>query len=178
MKAQFWSFDVIFAIVIFGVAITIIAFTWYQISTQLSLSYGNGAAIMELQADTLAKSLLSEGYPSDWESLINTTNSSTWKYVSIGILNRTGISIKKLYAFMSMSNSNYQATKQALGIGFDYFIVIESKLYNNGINITIGRNPAKNNALTIYVEKRSSFINGVPVEINIYLWTQTPFGVE
>ena len=39
MKMQFWSFDVIFAIVIFSVAITILAFTWYDINNQLSLAY-------------------------------------------------------------------------------------------------------------------------------------------
>jgi len=181
MKAQFWSFDVIFAIVIFSIAITILAFTWYNINNQLSLAYGNGATIMQLQAASFAKTLLSSGSPSNWESIVNTTNTNTWNFTSIGIgaTNGTGISSKKLYTLMSMANYNYQATKQALGIGFDYYITITSTSSNGGsISATIGMNPGKGRALTVYVEKRSSFINGNPVQIVIDLWTNTPIGVE
>ncbi|MCL5093008.1 MAG: hypothetical protein M1128_00895, partial [Candidatus Marsarchaeota archaeon] len=56
-KAQFWSFDVIFAIVIFTISLTILAYTWFNINNELALAYGNGGTIMELQAQTLAHTL-------------------------------------------------------------------------------------------------------------------------
>ncbi len=180
MKAQFWSFDVIFAIVIFSIAITILAFTWYQINSQLSIAYGNGATVMQLQASSLASTLLSPGSPSNWNSYVNTTNQSTWSDIGIGIgSNTSSIDSNKLYTLMSMSNYNYQATKQALGIGFDYYITITSQTSSGGaLNISIGENPGTHNALTVYVEKRSSYIDGTPVQVTIELWTNTPFGVE
>ncbi|MGC8586124.1 MAG: hypothetical protein ACP5K5_01085 [Candidatus Micrarchaeia archaeon] len=180
MKAQFWSFDVIFSIVIFSVAITVLAFTWYQINSQLSIAYGNGAMIMQMQASALASTLLSPGSPSNWNSYVNTTNASTWSGISIGIgTNTSSIDPNKLYTLMSMANYNYQATKQALGVGFDYYISITGQTSRGGaLNISIGENPGTHRALTVYVEKRSSYIDGMPVQVVIELWTNTPFGVE
>jgi hypothetical protein len=181
MKAQFWSFDVIFAVVIFSIAITILAFTWYNINNQLSLAYGNSATIMQLQSLSFAGTLLSPGSPPNWDSDVNTTNINTWNFTSIGIgsANGTGISSKKLYTLMSMANYNYQATKQPLGIDFDYYITVTGTSSNGGsLNATIGISPSKGHALTVYVEKRSSFIDGNPVQIVIYLWTNTSIGVE
>ncbi|MGC8652279.1 MAG: hypothetical protein ACP5UH_03460 [Candidatus Micrarchaeia archaeon] len=180
MKAQFWSFDVIFAIVIFSIAITILAFTWYQINSQLSIAYGNGATIMQLQASALASTLLSPGSPSNWNSYVDTTNPATWSGIGVGIgSNTSSIDPDKLYTLMSMSNNNYQATKQALGIGFDYYITITGQTSSGGaLNISIGENPGAHNSLTVYVEKRSSHIDGMPVQVTIELWTNTPFGVE
>ncbi|MGC8495855.1 MAG: hypothetical protein ACP5MX_01450 [Candidatus Micrarchaeia archaeon] len=181
MKAQFWSFDVIFAVVIFSIAITILAFTWYNINNQLALAYGDSATIMQLQAESLADTLMSQGNPPNWYSIINTTNVNTWNDTSVGIGegNGNGISSARLYALMSMASNNYQATKQALGIGFDYYIRINST-ENSGanINIGIGSNPATGHALTVYVEKRSSILDGTPVQVTIDLWTNTSLGLE
>lgn len=171
-KAQFWSIDVIFAIVIFAVAITILSFTWYNVNTQLSIAIGGGAVIAQLEAHTLADNIFSTGTPASWQSTINTTDTSTWKNVSIGLGSAPGstnISTSKLYAFIAMASHNYQATKQRLGVGYDYEIIM-----NGGtLNITIGRNPLTSHALSIFVEKRSAFISGSPVNIEILVWTNS-----
>lgn len=169
-KGQFWSFDAIFAIVIFSTAITILAFAWSGVNTQLSLSEGAGATVMQIQAQTLAQTLLSQGNPSNWQGLINVTNSSNWFMTGIGLGNSTSgttLSSQKIYALMAMSNYNYQATKQSLGIGYEYFISI----YNNYYNITIGRNPATGGALTVYVAEESVTLNGAPATMKVELWT-------
>jgi len=175
LRAQFWSLDVIFAVVIFSIAVTVMAFTWFNINNELALSYANGANLMQLQLQTLAQGLLATGAPANWQGLVNTTNSLTWTGISVGLADPTGkISQDKLNALASMSNSNYQATKQQLGIAFDYYITVaSSSSYGAGINVTLGKNPLKSKALTIYTERRSSFVNGIPVIVNVSMWTNT-----
>ncbi|MEM0148615.1 MAG: hypothetical protein QXY10_03405, partial [Candidatus Micrarchaeaceae archaeon] len=122
-KLQFWSFDMIFAIIIFGVAITIVGYTWYNISNQLSISYGETQPILAAQAQSFAQSLFTQGYPNDWQSVINFTNISTWYGVNIGLLNSAGtLSANKILALSSIANYNYKASKFPLGIIFDYYI--------------------------------------------------------
>ncbi|MCL5430072.1 MAG: hypothetical protein M1504_01175 [Candidatus Marsarchaeota archaeon] len=176
-KAQFWSFDVIFAIVIFSIAITIVGVAWYNINNQLSLSYGNGATIMELQAKSLIQGLFSVGSPSDWQAAVNTTNTLTWYNVSAGFASEplsSNLSMGKIYTLMAISNYNYQQSKMALGIGYDYYITINGGIFN----ITMGKNPALNGAVTVYVEKRSAFINGEPVKVTAMVWTNQPSAVS
>lgn len=174
LKGQFWSFDVIFAIVIFTVAITILTFTWYNINNQLSLAYGNGALTMQLQDHALIASLLSQGSPSSWQDQVNTTNTSTWGSVGIGILGSNGeISMSKLYALVAMSNYNPEATEQPLGIGYNYYIIIDGK----NINIRIGSSPL-GRSLTTYVARSSSILSGQPVQVEVILWTAEPTAVE
>lgn len=177
-KAQFWSFDVIFAVIIFSFAITILAFTWFNISNQLSLGYGNGSGIMQLQLQSLVQNLMSPGIPNNWQSTVNTTNPSTWTGILAGLSNSQGsysLSSSKIYTLASMANgNNYQATKQVLGVGFDYYITIRSSSsMGSGINVNIGSNPATKGALTVYVDRVYATMNGVPVTVQIVLWTNT-----
>ncbi|MGB9732949.1 MAG: hypothetical protein ACP5P2_02865 [Candidatus Micrarchaeia archaeon] len=174
MKLQFWSFDVIFAMVIFGFAITILAFVWYSISNQFSLSYGYGVGSMQMQAQALANKLLTPGAPSSWYSIINMSNPSTWANVSIGLLGGSGqVSLEKIATLESMANTNYQATKQAVGVGYDYYIILNYQ----GMKFGIGLNPYVGNAMSIYVVSKPIIINNVPATMQIMVWTNTSFGV-
>ncbi|MGC8478708.1 MAG: hypothetical protein ACP5NE_02160 [Candidatus Micrarchaeia archaeon] len=176
LKAQFWSFDLIFSIIIFSVALTILTFTWFGVNSQLSLAYGNGATLMQLQASTFAQTLMSPGAPSDWAGLVNTTNPSTWGPVSIGLASRPGsttLSLQKIYAFMSMANANYQATKPYLGIAYEYYVVIKGPAFN----ITIGSSPSQGKALTTYVVKKSVVVDGSPAVMDVIVWTNKPLAV-
>lgn len=176
MRLQFWSFDIIFAVIVFTVTLTVISFVWFDITNQLSLSYGGSSTIMQIQAQTLAYSISYPGNPSYWNGVINTTNASTWSNIGVGLESSggSGISMKKVYALQSMSEYNYQATKQLLGIGYDYYI----QIYNKNINIDIGRSPIGQNPYTVYVIKRSANIEGEPVTVVVMLWSGTSFGVE
>jgi hypothetical protein len=176
-KGQFWSFDIIFAIVIFGVAITVLTYTWFNISTQLAISYGGSGSLLQLQAQALSTNLLSTGSPSDWQSLVAINNVSSWSSVSIGIASAqksTAISPSKLYAFIDMANTNYSSTKQLLGIGYDYYITITGGSYN----ITIGQNPSAHQALTVYVVTSGSSIGSTPVIVRTMLWTNKALSID
>ena len=162
--------------IIFGVALTIIGLAWFNLNTQLSIAYSGGSILAQLQAQALAQNLLSQGSPANWEALVNTGNDLTWSGIGIGLGNSTSggtLSQKKLYAFTAMAQTNYQATKQELGVGYDYFIIIEG----GNINITIGRNPDVFNAVSVYVDKRSAFLGATPVVIQAEVWTNTTLGV-
>jgi len=175
MRLQFWSFDVIFAMVIFGFAITILAFVWYSISNQFALSYGYGIGSMQMQAQALANRLLSPGSPSSWSSIVNPSNPSTWSNISIGLLGSNGeVSLEKIATLESMTNLNYQATKQAVGVGYDYYIVINYQKINFGI----GLSPYAAHAMSIYVVNKPIIINGMPATMQVMVWTNTSFGVE
>jgi hypothetical protein len=170
IKAQFWSFDAIFAVVIFSTAITILAFVWAGVSSQLSLASGAGDVIMQAQAQTFAQTLLSQGTPPNWQSAINTTNTQTWSGIGIGLgssASGAALSMQKVYTLMAMSNYNYQATKQSLGVGYEYYITI----YNSAYNITIGSNPATGKAMTVYVATESVSLDGMPAVMKVELWT-------
>jgi len=176
-KAQFWSFDVIFAMVIFILALTILGFTWYGVNNQLALGYSGSTVIAQLQAHSLAQNLMSTGYPANWQSIINTTNTSTWTNTSVGLgrsASGANISTKKLYTLMSMANQNYQATKFELGISYEYYISI----YGGLIDINIGRNPNDYHALTTYVEKRGAFLGGIPVTVQVMVWTNSTLAIS
>ena len=179
MRAQFWSFDIIFAIVIFSVALTLLVYTWYNVNSQLSLMYGNGGTIMQLELQSLSRSILSQGSPSYWNSMVNTANSSTWSGISVGLASgphTTELSQGKLYTLMAMASNStgYQNTKQVLGVGYDYFITIRG----GGLNVSIGENQATHGALTTYVNSEQAFIGSTPVSIEVEVWTNQPFGVE
>ncbi len=174
-KGQFWSIDVIFSIVIFTVALTLLAYTWYNINNELSLSYGGGSDLISLQASTLAGTFMSTGYPSDWENEINLQKNLSWLNVSVGIDNNKGyIDPAKLYTFMAMENSNYQATKTALGTSYNYYISIQGK----GINLGLGLNPSTNKATSIATQKTNSLLNGIPVTVTVEIWTSGNIAVS
>ena len=176
MKAQFWSFDVIFAMVIFAFTITILAYVWYGINSQFSIAYGNGVGNMEAQLRGLTVKLLSTGTPSDWNSAINVTKTSTWANVSIGLSTGTGrsLSMQKIATLSSMANYNYQETKPLLGVGYDYYILI----IGSNFVIPIGLNPSANGAVTVQVETEPVIINGNSATIKIMIWTNSSFGVD
>lgn len=175
MKAQFWSFDIIFAMVIFVFTVLILSYVWYNISNQISSASGFGITSIQTQLQSLNTRILNPGTPVNWESQINTTNTITWNNVSVGL--GTGqtnvISYPKIAALEGMSNYNYQSTKAVLGIGYDYYIIIS----NQNLNITIGKNPQEGNAMSIQIATKNVFINGVPANMRIELWTNTTFGI-
>jgi hypothetical protein len=171
-KAQFWSFDLVFAMIIFMAAITILAITWLNISNQLSVSNGGIATLMQLQAQQIGKNLVSQGNPGNWDSVVNSSLPSTYSNIAAGLASSQGsssLSSQKLYTLLSMVNNNYSEAGLTFGATYDYYIII-----NGGpFNITMGRNPITNGAVTTFISTRSAFINGIPVIIKVYLWSSS-----
>jgi hypothetical protein len=169
-KAQFWSVDIVFAIVIFTIAITILAYTWFNINQQLSLSYSNDGFIMQLQAAKLTNELFTPGFPTYWQNIDNTTKTNTWNGTSIGLVGTAGSAdfiSNKIYTLQGMSNDNYSLVQQFLGVSYNFYIIISTSSYN----ITIGENPITNGALTVYLNQRSALVDGTPAIVYVYLWS-------
>ncbi len=177
MKLQFWSFDVIFAIVIFVIAVSILAFVWHTLSSEVAVTNAYGIEDLQQQLQSLQVRVFSPGSPSDWPAQIVPTNTETWGNVTIGLSNSTGaqtvLSAQKVATLEGMANENYQSTKQELGVGFDYYITIKT----DSLNIAIGRNPASYNATSEQVDTRAVILNGRSAQMQIIVWTNTSFGV-
>ncbi|MDE1827795.1 MAG: hypothetical protein KGH65_01400 [Candidatus Micrarchaeota archaeon] len=180
MKLQFLSFDAIFAIVIFTFAVSLLAFIWYTVNSQLSIGSGNSVQSMQLQLEGVSEKILGSGYPQNWYSNVDTSNTLTWANISVGLGNGVSgaISISKLATFASMANGNYLYTKPLLGVGYDYYIVISTANYH----MTIGKKPAAQigsalNGVTLQSTSKSVTINGQPGNMQIFIWTNSSFGI-
>jgi hypothetical protein len=179
MKAQFWSFDAIFAMVIFSSALLIITFVWISVSNQFSLAYGMGLQTMQAQLQSLQAQIVTPGVPADWNAFVNVSNTITWKNLSIGLGTGSGssLSLSKIMTLMSMSGyspASYQATKTLLGVGYDYYIVING----TSSTMTMGLPPYNLNPYAIQVARQSAVLNGVPVRVQVIVWTNKSFGVS
>ncbi len=174
MKAQFWSFDIVFATVIFVLSVVILAYAWLNISGQFAIASSNSGSDMQMQLNTLSSRLTEPGAPQSWNSEVNATNTATWSNISIGL--GTGayeaLSAAKIMSLAAMSNYNYQDTKEMLGVGYDYYIVIQGDNYH----ISMGSSPASG-ATSVLVSTTPVIINDRPVRMQVMLWTNTSFGV-
>lgn len=178
MKGQFWSIDLVFAIVIFAGAIAMLSIAWSDINSQFASSYGFGVGIMQVQLNGLIQRLQSQGTPPDWNSVVSVNSVSTWTNTSIGLESPSGTSISrsKMLAFLAMADTNYQSTKQLLGVGYDYYVTISSQ---GQYNVSIGLNPVTRNATAIQVATVPIvFDNGQTGSMRVIVWTNTTFGVS
>ena len=179
MRAQFWSFDGIFAMVIFVTAIVLLILVWNNLSGQFSLAYGFGVVTMQAQLQSLQNRIVTQGTPANWNSFVNVSKPSTWSNISIGLGAGSGASLStsKIMTFMAMSDCNtitYQATKPLLGVGYDYYITISG----GNTTLAFGVPPYSYRATSIQVARQSVVVNGVPATMQIIVWTNKTFGVS
>ena len=180
MKLQFLSFDVIFAIVTFAFAVSMLAFVWYNINSELDLSSGTGVQNMQIELQSFSDKLLGSGYPNNWYAGITVSNTLTWSNMSIGLGGAApgSISLAKVTAFESMASGNYLATKPMLGVEYDYYVTIRG----SNFIIPIGRAPSPSpgsglNGVTVQSTTKAVEINGQSASMQIYIWTNSSFGV-
>ncbi len=170
MKAQFWSFDIIFAMILFSITMVILVAVWSSINGQLSLASNAGVQDMQLQTLSLASRLLTAGSPANWEGQVSASNASSWTGIGAGLAQGGSVlSPEKIATLESMSNHNYQATKALLGIGFDYFILIKG----NNTDISMGLSPTANGATSVQSASESAVLNGEPVQVVVEVWTNS-----
>ena len=178
MKAQFWSMDMIFAVMIFMGGIVLLSYVWSNVNSQFSISYGYGIGLMQIQLNNLLQRIQAQGSPQNWNSYASVNNTNNWANVSVGLGSSSTpgtISMNKVLTLMAMSNSNYQASKQLLGVGYDYYITI----YSQGqYNLSIGRNPMNLNPTSIQSATIPIVLdNGQDANMRVIVWTNTTFGV-
>ncbi len=170
MKAQFWSFDIVFAIVIFFTALILLVLFWSSISNQYISSYHNPSYNIKLAESTLIYELFSQGEPSNWNLLINLSNPGLYNFTP-GLLNSKGsIDMNKLAtleAIANFNNSDYQLSKYLLHMPYDYFIEVKG----SNLNITIGKNPFIYKAKYISSDIVPSEITNKSVNVIVYVWS-------
>ena len=175
MKAQFWSFDIIFALFIFIVAILVLTSVWLSISNQFAIANGDNTGSMQNELQQLDSKLLSTG-SANWQDLVQPTKTSTWQNVSVGlgVGQGSGLSSGKIETLEAMSSHDYQATKPILGIAYDYYIYIA---LNGGLNITIGKSPQGQSATSVQVSSLPIIVAGQKGTLKTEIWTNTTFGI-
>lgn len=155
-KSQAWGIDLMVAMMIFSVGI--ISFYFYTLNS----SEGAKETIDQLFYDgnLIANSILSEGYPVNWESS---------NVIKIGITSENKINETKLENFYSLSETDYTRTKNLFNTRFNYYFFISEEMVIDGNVVEgIGQKPVnyedliKITRLTLYKEK--------PVTLTIYIW--------
>ena len=155
-KGQFFSYDAIIAGAIFLLAIALI------------LSYWNGVQPnqeTDLSRETLrlSETLLTAGFPPDWEKNGNPK--------SIGLAEKQNsrvLSPEKLAEFRRMSESGYEEVKPILLTGNEYWIEISGENLDCGGPCSFGKKPPEN------AERSSAtrlvVLNGKPARLTVNLW--------
>lgn len=160
-KGQGWGIDLIAAITIFLVGIIIFYFYSLNYPTEgretfETLNYGG---------DLIMDSLLSSGYPEDWNSE---------NVIKIGIVDSGKINQTKLDRFYNLVNSNYNKTKNMFNVQSDYFLIFESGMKVEGESVNgvgkPGTDPANITVDNLIKITRLSIYEEKPVTAYLYIW--------
>jgi hypothetical protein len=142
-KGQVWSMDFIIAVSMFTIAIVL--YFKYAGSTfderQLEIDE------LSLDARSIAGSLLTPGYPHDWNST---------DVIRIGISDDGhAINETKLSRFLNLSSSNYSGTKGLFGTTYNFHFRITTQ--NDSVIAETGRNESGTSKMVSSTERTVLF---------------------
>lgn len=164
-KAQIWSLDLVIAASI--ISIGLIVFFVYSYN-----SFSNEKEtfqILENEGNFISESLLSEGYPADWD------NESV---IRIGLLKDKKIDQKKLEMFynMTLDSESYEKTKRILDTRYDFYLFIDENFTINSNSIEgIGKQGVTKdniNAVNLIKITRLTVYDNKPVSMILYVWEE------
>lgn len=119
VKSQAWSADLMIAFFIFTIALVV----YFTFSTDQTVIKNSGIGLLSSDIKLLSDTLLSEGYPMDWDN--NTVT-------KIGLTDGDSkINKHKLHNF---SIINYNTSKKLLGTTYDYALYFQN---TSNANISI-----------------------------------------
>lgn len=123
-KGQVWSLDIMAGLALFLVGIMI--FFIYSLNQPSQAK--ETLDILRYEGETIANSLLSQGYPSNW----NTSN-----VIALGITTDKKINQTKLENLYEMiyTQNNYNKTKNILNTQYDYYIFLNQNMTINSMSI-------------------------------------------
>ena len=155
-KAQAWGIDLMAASVIF--IFGIIMFYLYALNEP-----SEGKEIVETmsyEGEFIARSLLSEGYPSDWNS---------GNVIKIGILSENKINQTKLERFYEIAALDYEKTKRLFNTRFNYYFFLSEKITIDSDEVEgLGEKPE--NYKNLFKVTRFTIYNNKPSTMTIYIW--------
>lgn len=162
-KAQGWGIDLIVAVSIFVMCITILYFFSINYSSDTKEEFN----ILSDEAEIIMEEILSEGYPENW----NKTN-----VIKIGIISEGKINQTKSEKFYNLTQEDYGKTKRIFNTKYDYFFTLRENItLSSGEIKGIGKNEtdvdnidAKN---LVRVERYTIYKNK-PEKAYLYLWSK------
>jgi hypothetical protein len=162
-KSQAWGFDLLIAITIFLAGVIIFLVYSINFTNETEENFES----MERDAEFIAESVFSSGYPMDW----NDSNVQ-----SIGIYDSGKINNSKLEKFYDLGEARYNFTKTLFKTKYDYFIGFEGNMSIRGaIKEGIGYSSVFltekiNNVSNLIKITRFIVYNNKPVNAYIYVW--------
>ena len=154
-KGQIWVSDFVVGMLIFGLA----GFIFFKAYANFIFQRGGDFDELLIDAKSISNVMVYTGYPQNW------TEADVQR---IGITDGTStINQTKLRRFKNLSLTDYQRTKELLGVNHDYLIIFQ-EAQGNPINVTdnvssvgppsVGLGAVVGNASVDVVAKISRFI--------------------
>lgn len=161
VKAQAWGIDLMIAIMIFSMGI--IVFYIYSINSPGEQK--ENFQELSYQGENIAKVILSEGYPLDWNSQ---------NVIEIGILSNNKINDTKLERFYDLSQSDYNKTKEIFNTRYDYYFFFDNNMTFNSSEVRgigkPGTDPANINAINLIKKTKVVIYKDKPATAYLYIW--------
>ena len=155
-KGQAWGLDLTIAAVIFTVGL--VFFYFYALNQPNEAKETVDALFYD--GEVLASSILSEGYPLDW----NMNN-----VVTIGILTEGKINNSKLQKFYNLNASDYEKTKNLFNTRYDYYFFLEKNMSTIAADVEgIGKKPG--DAENLVRITRFTIYQDRPITAYLYIW--------
>jgi len=154
-RSQAWGIDLIIAVTIFSIGILF----FFIYSVNQPSENKEIFDILNYEGGLVFESILSEGYPKDWEN--NTV-------IVIGIVENGKVNQTKYNNFKDLAETDYNRTKQLFNTIYDYYFFIEgeSGIGKPGIDVNniSSKNLIKITRFTIYQNK--------PKTTFLYIWEE------
>jgi len=156
-KGQAWGFDLMIAISIFMIGIV----GFYLFSLNSPSEGRDTLDSLFYDGNLIADSLLSEGYPENWDS-----NS----VINIGIVNDNRINETKLQRLYDLTISDYSKTKNLFNTRFNYYFNFSRPIIMGGVYVEFIGQKDLNPDNIIKIQRFVIFENN-PVTLNVYVWS-------
>ncbi|MGC9309336.1 MAG: hypothetical protein ACP5D2_01420 [Candidatus Nanoarchaeia archaeon] len=162
-KAQAWGTDLVIGFLIFSSTLLFFYFYAYNYSSQTEDILGT----LKYEARLASESLLSEGYPVDWDAS---------NVIQIGLTNNNRINQTKLERFYQLVETDYNKTIRLLNIHNDYYITTNNNFSVSGMQIEgigkpgINKNNIQQESENLIKHTRVTIYNKKPITLYIYVF--------
>ncbi|MFH1425566.1 MAG: hypothetical protein ABIG28_02435 [archaeon] len=156
-RGQAWGFDLIVAVVIFLAGMML----FFLYALNFSSERDEVFDVLSYEGKIIGDSLLSEGFPVDWDS---------GNVVTIGILSDGKVNDTKLLEFYNLAEGDYNRTKKMFNVLNDYYVFFEEPIVVEGTTIDgvgVQESDQKNLVRVSRVAVQGNKIKN----LNIYVWS-------
>ncbi len=155
-RGQAWGFDLIVAVMLFVIALV----AFYIYAANYNDGQNSQSSDLEAEARSIASSLLSEGEPSNWNTLTVT---------KIGLSSDKQLNETKIALFKSLSETDYERTRHLFNTKRNWYVIFSETISVEGSPLdAIGRIPVEYTDL-IKIERVSTY-NNKPITIYVEVW--------